>query len=136
MFHAKLILWLLLSYSVVLKEDPTDFCTENIYDHEGSFVLETVNAPSHAVEKSENVEENETQNDYKYATVNRHNVTDDDNDEEGVENPYGDLYINEETTFDAPISELQNDIVERKKNEDEGFKREYAVSKPEYKRYT
>ncbi|XP_022306967.2 receptor-type tyrosine-protein phosphatase T-like, partial [Crassostrea virginica] len=112
---------------LVLTEDPTDFCTENIYDHEGSFVLKRASAPSLAAEKSENVEENETQNEYKYATVNRHNVTDDDNDEEGVENPYGDLYINEETTFDVPISELQNDIVERKKNEDEGFKREYAM---------
>ena len=78
---------------MVLTEDPTDFCRENIYDHEGSFVLKRASAPSLAAEKSENVGENEIQNDYKYATVNRHNVTDDDNDEEGVENPYGDLYI-------------------------------------------
>ena len=62
-------------------------------------------------------------------TAKRYDVTDDDKDEEGVENPYGDLYINEEATFDFPISELQNVIVEKKKKEDEGFKKEYAVSK-------
>ena len=56
-------------------------------------------------------------------------IIDDDRDEEGVENPYGDVYINEEATFDVPISELQHDIKEKKKKEEEGFKREYAVSK-------
>ncbi|XP_078328331.1 uncharacterized protein LOC111112065 isoform X4 [Crassostrea virginica] len=60
-------------------------------------------------------------------TAKRYDVTDDDKDEEGVENPYGDLYINEEATFDVPISELQNVIVEKKKKEDEGFKKEYAM---------
>ena len=62
-------MWLWLSFSVVLTEDPTDFCTENIYDHEGSFVLKRASAPSLAAEKSENVEENETQNDNKYALL-------------------------------------------------------------------
>ena len=57
----------------------------------------------------------------------KYGVTDDENDEEGVENPYGDVYINEEATIDIPISELPNVIEEKKQKEDEGFKKEYAV---------
>ena len=59
-------------------------------------------------------------------------VTDYEHDEEGVENPYGDVYINEEATMDIPISELPNVIEDRKENEDEGFKKEYAVRKDTY----
>ena len=62
----------------------------------------------------------------------KYDVTDDENDEEGVENPYGDVYINEETTSDIPISELPNVIEEKKQKEDEGFKKEYAVRKDTY----
>ncbi|XP_056002945.1 receptor-type tyrosine-protein phosphatase epsilon-like [Ostrea edulis] len=50
-----------------------------------------------------------------------------DTDDEGVENPYGDLYINEETVADVPISKLENAIAEKKKDEEDGFKREYAM---------
>ncbi|XP_078329023.1 receptor-type tyrosine-protein phosphatase epsilon-like [Crassostrea virginica] len=57
----------------------------------------------------------------------KYDVTDDENDEEGVENPYGDVYINEETTLDIPISELPNVIEEKKQKEDDGFKKEYAM---------
>ena len=63
-------------------------------------------------------------------TAKNYDVTDDDNDEESVMNSSGDQYINKEATFDVPISELQNVIVEKKKKEDEGFKKEYNVSKP------
>ena len=66
-------------------------------------------------------------------TAKRYDVTDDDNDEEGVGNPYEDQCINEEATFDVPISELQNVITKKKKKEEEGFKKEYAVSKPTLK---
>ena len=59
----------------------------------------------------------------------KYDVADDENDEEGVENPYGDMYINEEATMDIPISELPNVIEEKKQKEDEGFKKEYAVRK-------
>ena len=59
----------------------------------------------------------------------KYDVTDDENDEEGVENPYGDVYINEEATLDIPISEPPNVIEEKKQKEDEGFKKEYAVRK-------
>ena len=63
-------------------------------------------------------------------TAKRYDVTDDDNEEEGVKNPYGDQYINDAATFDVSISELKNVITEKKKTEEEGFKKEYAVSKP------
>ena len=49
-----------------------------------------------------------------------------------MENPYGDVYINEEATLDIPISELSNVIEEKKEKEDEGFKKEYAVRKEAY----
>ncbi|XP_056002946.1 receptor-type tyrosine-protein phosphatase epsilon-like isoform X1 [Ostrea edulis] len=50
-----------------------------------------------------------------------------DTDDEGVENPYGDLYINEETIADVPVSQLESVIAEKKKHEEDGFKREYAM---------
>ncbi|XP_056003431.1 receptor-type tyrosine-protein phosphatase T-like [Ostrea edulis] len=53
--------------------------------------------------------------------------TDYDTDDEGVENPYGDLYINEETIADVPVSQLESVIVEKKKDGEDGFKREYAM---------
>lgn len=61
------------------------------------------------------------------STAKKYDVKDDDEDEEGIENPYGDMYLNEETILDIPISELENVIAEKKKNEEDGFKREYAV---------
>ncbi|XP_065924897.1 receptor-type tyrosine-protein phosphatase alpha isoform X4 [Magallana gigas] len=61
------------------------------------------------------------------STAKKYDVKDDDEDEEGIENPYGDMYLNEETILDIPISELENVIAEKKKNEEDGFKREYAM---------
>lgn len=45
------------------------------------------------------------------------------------ENPYGDFYINEEPLMDIAIEQLWNVIEEKSKNEDDGFKKEYAVGK-------
>ena len=39
--------------------------------------------------------------------------TEDDNDEEGMKNLYGNVDINEETTLEIPISELPN-VIEKK----------------------
>ncbi|XP_061190825.1 receptor-type tyrosine-protein phosphatase T-like [Saccostrea echinata] len=51
-----------------------------------------------------------------------------DNDEKThEENPYGDLYMNEETIPDINVENLENVINEKRKNEDDGFKREYAA---------
>lgn len=43
------------------------------------------------------------------------------------ENPYGDFYVNEEPLLDVAISYLGKTIEEKSKNEDDGFKKEYAV---------
>lgn len=59
--------------------------------------------------------------------VKKYDVKDDDEDEEGIENFYGDMYLNEEIILDILISEFENVIVEKKKNEEDGFKREYVV---------
>ena len=61
-------------------------------------------------------------------TAGRYETRDEDFDEEGIENPYGDMYINEEITSDISIRELDQVINDKRRNEDEGFKREYAVS--------
>lgn len=45
------------------------------------------------------------------------------------ENPYGDFYINEEPLNDIAIEQLWNVIEEKSTNEDDGFKKEYAVGK-------
>ena len=58
----------------------------------------------------------------------KYETRDEDFDEEGIENPYGDMYINEETTSDISIRELDQVIKDKSRNENEGFKREYAVS--------
>lgn len=43
------------------------------------------------------------------------------------ENPYGDFFVNEEPLLDVDISYLQTIIEEKSKNENNGFKKEYAV---------
>ena len=43
------------------------------------------------------------------------------------ENPYGDLYINEAHIPDIALKNLASIIEEKSKNEDDGFKKEYAV---------
>lgn len=43
------------------------------------------------------------------------------------ENPYGDFYVNEEPLIDIDIKRLGNVIEEKSKNENDGFKKEYAV---------
>ncbi|XP_061191084.1 receptor-type tyrosine-protein phosphatase T-like [Saccostrea echinata] len=51
-----------------------------------------------------------------------------DNDENmHKENPYGDLSMNEEKIPDIDIENLEKVIKEKRKNEDDGFKREYAT---------
>lgn len=45
-----------------------------------------------------------------------------------MENPYGDLYLNVEAMKEISISNLWKVMVENSKNEDDGFKKEYAVS--------
>nr|XP_034322449.1 receptor-type tyrosine-protein phosphatase epsilon [Crassostrea gigas] len=44
-----------------------------------------------------------------------------------MENPYGDLYLNVEAMKDISLSNLWNIIVENSKNENDGFKKEYAA---------
>lgn len=43
------------------------------------------------------------------------------------ENPYGDLYINEAHIPDIALKNLASMIAEKSRNEDDGFKKEYAV---------
>lgn len=43
------------------------------------------------------------------------------------ENPYGDFYVNEEPLIDLDIAHLETIIEEKSRNENDGFKKEYAV---------
>lgn len=43
------------------------------------------------------------------------------------ENPYGDFYVNEEPLIDIDISHLGTIIEQKSGNENDGFKKEYAV---------
>lgn len=43
------------------------------------------------------------------------------------ENPYGDLYVNDRAISNIAVSNFQKVIEEKLKNEDDGFKKEYAV---------
>lgn len=44
-----------------------------------------------------------------------------------MENPYGDIYLNTESIKDIYIRNLRNVIMEKSKNENDGFKKEYEV---------
>lgn len=67
------------------------------------------------------------------ATVRGNDKTaDDDNDvdiDEKIhnENPYGDVYKNEKTIPYVAVGNLGNEIIEKSKNENDGFKKEYAL---------
>nr|XP_034319240.1 platelet endothelial aggregation receptor 1-like isoform X1 [Crassostrea gigas] len=59
-------------------------------------------------------------------------TADDDNDvdiDEKIhnENPYGDVYKNEKTIPYVAVGNLGNEIIEKSKNENDGFKKEYAT---------
>lgn len=59
-------------------------------------------------------------------------TADDDNDVDVDEkihnhNPYGDVYINEKSNSYIAVQNLGNEISEKSKNENDGFKKEYAV---------
>lgn len=43
------------------------------------------------------------------------------------ENPYGDFNVNDETLSDIAVSNFEKIIEEKSKNDDDGFKKEYAV---------
>lgn len=43
------------------------------------------------------------------------------------ENPYGYFYVNEEPLIDIDISHLETIIEQKSRNENDGFKKEYAV---------
>lgn len=43
------------------------------------------------------------------------------------ENPYGDVYVNQERISDILIKDLEKEIQEKSKKENDGFKKEYAV---------
>lgn len=43
------------------------------------------------------------------------------------ENPYGDVYKNEKTIPYVAVENLGNEIIEKSKNENDGFKKEYAT---------
>lgn len=63
---------------------------------------------------------------------------DDDNDvdiDEKIhnENPYGDVYKNEKTIPYVAVGNLGNEIIEKSKNENDGFKKEYAVGRKRIK---
>lgn len=61
-------------------------------------------------------------------------TADDDNDvdiDEKIhnENPYGDVYHNGKTIPYVAVGNLENEIIEKSKNENDGFKKEYAVGR-------
>lgn len=46
-----------------------------------------------------------------------------------TKNPYGDVYKNEKTIPYVDVGNLGNEIIEKSKNENDGFKKEYAVGR-------
>lgn len=56
-------------------------------------------------------------------------IDDDIDTDENIheENPYGDFYVNEQHLIDVDLSHLGQIIEEKSRNENDGFKKEYAV---------
>ncbi|XP_062574203.1 receptor-type tyrosine-protein phosphatase epsilon-like isoform X3 [Saccostrea cucullata] len=44
-----------------------------------------------------------------------------------AENPYGEMYMNDITTPDIPLSQLERNIAEKSKDDDDAFQKEYAT---------
>lgn len=61
--------------------------------------------------------------------LSRESRDDDDDIDEKIhnENPYGDVYVNQEQLSDILINNLEKEIHEKSKKENDGFKKEYAV---------
>lgn len=61
--------------------------------------------------------------------LSRESKDDDDDIDEKIhnENPYGDVYVNQEQISDILIKDLEMEIHEKSKKENDGFKKEYAV---------
>ena len=57
-----------------------------------------------------------------------YDTRDEEFDDEGIETPTSDIQINEETTSEISIRDLDLVIRDKRRNEYDGFKREYAVS--------
>ncbi|XP_061170858.1 receptor-type tyrosine-protein phosphatase mu-like [Saccostrea echinata] len=90
-------------------------------------IYENMEGTSYLKEKKDS---NSISNKHSKEPKTRNNERDDDidNDEKlHDENPYGDFYINEETIPDINIEDLESTIKEKRKNKDDGFKREYAA---------
>ncbi|XP_061170744.1 receptor-type tyrosine-protein phosphatase epsilon-like [Saccostrea echinata] len=90
-------------------------------------IYENMEGTSYFKEKKDS---NVISNKHSKEPKTRNNERDDDidNDEKlHDENPYGDFYINEKTIPDINIEDLESTIKEKRKNEDDGFKREYAA---------
>lgn len=65
-----------------------------------------------------------------FTSANKENIASDEVDiDEKIheENPYGDFYVNDETKPDFDVKNLGKIIEEKSKNEDDDFKKEYAV---------
>lgn len=61
--------------------------------------------------------------------LSRESRDDDDDIDEKIhsKNPYGDVYVNQERISDILIKDLEKEIHEKSKKENDGFKKEYAV---------
>lgn len=66
----------------------------------------------------------ETKKPMKYTTINEDVEID---EKIHGENPYGDIYVNEEHITDVELSHLEQIIEEKSRNENDCFKKEYAV---------
>ena len=65
-----------------------------------------------------------------FTSANKESIASDEVDiDEKIheENPYGDFYVNDETKPDFDVKNLGKIIEEKSKNEDDDFKKEYAV---------
>ncbi|XP_061190203.1 receptor-type tyrosine-protein phosphatase epsilon-like [Saccostrea echinata] len=74
----------------------------------------------------------------KHNKITTHDDTDEDIDDEGKlhdDNPYGDMYYNEETLPDISLDKLEETIAGKCIDDNDGFKREYAAL-PYGKKYT
>ncbi|XP_056002937.1 receptor-type tyrosine-protein phosphatase alpha-like isoform X4 [Ostrea edulis] len=95
---------------------------ENVYQNNDQDSQAFNHSSENLVSKDKVVSKPEMKSTKKHETKADYDI-----DDEGVENPYRDMYINQETLADVPVSRLERVITDKKKDEADGFKREYAI---------
>ncbi|XP_061195009.1 receptor-type tyrosine-protein phosphatase epsilon-like [Saccostrea echinata] len=111
-----------------LQEEKREQFEKSKHSETGADGTDSIDSKSRSSTKHQRSKHKDSGN--RIHSTRKKKVEDADVDEDELihsENPYGDLYANETTIRDIPLNQLESVIVEKRKNKDDGFQREYAT---------